>query len=212
MSRKQTLEFWTGEFGDEYTERNATSEHRTKILNRFWGHILGQSPKFDSILEVGANVGDNLRAIQATHANTRWVEPPLYAVEPNARARLKLQSVVGPEIYGFDAAHIDLPDNAVDMVFTSGVLIHIHPDELLAACQEIYRVARRYIICIEYFAPELQEMEYRGNTGVLWKQDFGSFWLQNFDLRPLAYEFFWEPISGMNNVTFWLMEKPNEKT
>ena len=52
------------------------------------------------------------------------------------------------------AQEIPLEDGCVDLAFTAGVLIHIAPDDLLAACKEIHRCARKHIICMEYFADE----------------------------------------------------------
>ena len=198
----ETEEFWTGACGDEYIERNKATTLRTLVLERFWKHILDQSPPFTSILEVGANVGDNLRAI------SKISPAELFAVEPNEVALAKLVEFPGIWPYKAPASKIPMMGKSVDMAFTSGVLIHIHPDELLAACEEIYRVSQKYILCIEYFSPEPVEVEYRGHSGKLWKRDFGSFWMDNFDLNLVAYEFFWERASGMDNVTMWLMEKP----
>jgi hypothetical protein len=103
---------------------------------------------------------------------------------------------------------IPLPDKAIDMVFTSGVLIHIHPDNLLVTCAEIHRVSRRYIACIEYFSDKPEETTYRGNSDVLFKRDFGGYWADNFpDLRLLGYGFAWKRYSGLDNLTWWLFEK-----
>ena len=97
---------------------------------------------------------------------------------------------------------------AVDFAFTSGVLIHIHPDDLLAACRDIHRVTRRYIGCLEYFSAEPEEVRYRDRDGLLFKRDFGGFWLDNFpDLRTLEYGFAWKRLTGLDNVTWWLFEK-----
>ena len=104
----------------------------------------------------------------------------------------------------------DLPfeGNSMDMAFTCGVLIHVHPDDLFSFCSEIYRVSGRYIGCLEYFSPEPVERRYRGHQGLLFKRDFGSFYLDHWpDLRLLDYGFFWKRVSGFDNVTWWLFEK-----
>jgi spore coat polysaccharide biosynthesis protein SpsF len=106
------------------------------------------------------------------------------------------------------AADIGLPDGAVDLAFTSGVLIHIHPDQLLASCREIHRVARRYIVCSEYFADTPQEVPYRGNRDALFKRDFGGFYLDNFpDLALVDYGFAWKRSTGLDNPTWWVFAK-----
>ena len=103
-----------------------------------------------------------------------------YALEPNAKARTILvqDSVLPPDrVLDGTAERIDLPDDSIDLVFTSGVLIHVAPDRLDAAYREMHRVARRYLLTIEYFADEPEEKTYRSREGILFKRDFGALWL-----------------------------------
>jgi pseudaminic acid biosynthesis-associated methylase len=103
---------------------------------------------------------------------------------------------------------LPLQDAAVEFSFTSGVLIHIAPDDLLASCAEIYRVSSRYIACAEYFNPTPVEIEYRGHSGVLFKRDFGGYWLDNFlDLELVDYGFLWRRATGLDDLTWWLFRK-----
>ena len=106
------------------------------------------------------------------------------------------------------ASSIPLPDGKVDLAFTSGVLIHIHPSKLLASCREVHRVTRQYLVCIEYFSDKDEEILYRGHAEALFKRDFGGFYLDNFsDLRVLDYGFAWKRLTGLDNLTWWLFEK-----
>ena len=74
--------------------------------------------------------------------------------------------------------------------------------------REARRVARRYIVCIEYFSDKTEEITYRGHRGMLFKRDFGGFWLDNFpDLEVRDYAFAWKRATGLNNLTWWLFEK-----
>ena len=80
------LETWRGEFGDSYTGRNIADTEMMGARTKMWAEILrpiaGDPPV--SILEVGANLGINLRALkQLTDAH-------LTALEPNASARKRL--------------------------------------------------------------------------------------------------------------------------
>jgi spore coat polysaccharide biosynthesis protein SpsF len=200
-------QLWRGDFGDAYTGRNALSEAKLAALTAHWAAILrptvGAPPR--SILEVGANIGLNLRAL----AHLTGAE--LYALEPNARARATLIAAgvvsAGRALDGLCQA-IPLGSGSVELAFTSGVLIHIHPDNLLAACREIHRVSARYIACIEYFSDKPQELLYRNQSEALFKRDFGGFYLDNFpDLRVLDYGFAWKRTTGLDNLTWWLFEK-----
>jgi len=201
------LAAWQGAFGDAYVDRNAAEPAMLHARTRMWARILeplAAAPPA-SIAEVGANIGLNLRALQ------RLTGARLTAVEPNRKARERMVAdgvVPAAQAIGGIAAAIPLPDGAVDMAFTSGVLIHIAPDDLAASCREIHRIARRYVACVEYFADAPQEIPYRGHAGLLFKRDFGSFWLKGFpDLALVDYGFFWKPATGLDNLTWWLFRK-----
>ena len=199
--------FWRGAFGDEYLKRNAATRAELRARMALWTDILacirGGQPR--SVLEVGANVGNNLRALRRISGATR------YAVEPHAGARRVLvrDRVVAPQnLRDGVASAIDFPDGAVDLAFTSGVLIHIHPRDLLASCREIHRVARRYVVCIEYFSVEPEEIAYRGHRERLFKRDFGGYWMDHFpDLKLLGYGFVWRRATGLGNLTWWVFGK-----
>src|SRR5690606_27319490 len=76
-------------------------------------------------------------------------------------------------------------DASIDLVFTSGVLIHVAPADLPAVMDETVRVARRYVWCNEYFAKQPEEIPYRGRAGLLFKRDFGRLYLERYpSLRP----------------------------
>lgn len=185
---------WKGKFGDQYTERNADQKGREIMFLR----ILESLPVLpESILEVGSNRGLNLDVLSTL------LDARLIGLEPNEFARNQNQH----ETIDATAQFIPCFDNSMDMVFTCGVLIHIPPDELKKACDEIYRVASRYIVCIEYFSDKLEEIEYRGQKGLLWKQDFGSFWMDNYPLKLLDYGFFWKRTTGLDNLTYWIFMK-----
>lgn len=201
------LQFWRGDFGTDYISRNSASAEQLRSRITMWAKILnclaGSPPK--SILEVGSNIGNNLRAL---HALTG---AEMYALEPNAEARRTLvNNGLVPPINAIDgfAADIPLTDGKVDMAFTSGVLIHIHPDDLLASMREIYRVSSRYVVCIEYFSDKPEMIPYRGHDDRLFKRDFGGYYLDNFpDLRVVDYGFSWKRLTGLDNLTWWVFEK-----
>ena len=84
---------------------------------------------------------------------------------------------------GSQASAFSIPyeDCFFDLVFTSGVLIHIAPSDLPRALDEIKRCARTWIWGFEYYAPETTEITYRGHDSLLWKTDFARAYLQKFD-------------------------------
>jgi hypothetical protein len=75
------------------------------------------------------------------------------------------------------------------LVFTSGVLIHIAPDDLPGAIGEIHRCSSDYIWGLEYYSSESTEVSYRGHQELLWKMDYARLYLNRFDdLEPVKME------------------------
>ena len=99
-------------------------------------------------------------------------------------------------------------DGHMDLVFTSGVLIHVPPDKLEASLREIHRVSSRYVICGEYFAPSEEMIPYRGHDNAMWRRDYGSLFMDTCpDLHPIGTLFAWKRTTGLDNLTFWIFEK-----
>jgi pseudaminic acid biosynthesis-associated methylase len=207
MQETDQLKFWRGDFGNAYTDRNTSEAAHLRARVAMWAPIMasltGAPPR--SILEVGANIGNNLRALR------QLTDAEFFAVEPNEKARRTLVDegvVPTANVRDGFAASIDLADGAVDLAFTSGVLIHIHPDDLEASCREIHRVAARYIVCIEYFSDTPEEISYRGHNERLFKRDFGGYWLDLFPgMQTVAYGFAWKRLTGLDNLTWWVFRK-----
>lgn len=208
-TKKETpqAQFWRGDFGSDYIGRNSATASHLRARIALWARILdsmsGAPPT--SILEVGCNIGNNLRALNALTGAT------LHGLEPNDEARRILVDegvIKGDNAMNGFANDIPLPDHSVDMAFTSGVLIHIHPDDLLESVREIHRVASRYVVCVEYFSSKPEMIPYRGHDDRLFKRDFGGYYLDSFeDLRLLDYGFSWKRVTGLDDLTWWVFEK-----
>jgi pseudaminic acid biosynthesis-associated methylase len=207
MSVNPQADFWRGGFGDAYTDRNAASSVEIRARLALWSEILSHmiSAPPASILEIGANLGVNLRALRLLSSAR------LYAVEPNEKARKLLVEegvVAAADVRDGLASAIDLPDGVADLAFTSGVLIHVHPDHLPTSLREIHRCAKRWIGCAEYFSDKPEMIPYRGHQDRLFTRDFGGLWLDTCpDLRVVACGFAWKRITGLDNLTWWLFEK-----
>ena len=191
---------WSGDFGDDYVERNrAASEGRRP----FWEHVLGEL-EATSALEIGCNVGGNLRWLAELLGaeNVAGVDVNELALE-----------VVRSELPGVDARvasarELPFPDASFDLVFTTGVLIHLSPDELPRVMDEIGRCSRRYVLCGEYRADELEEVPYRGQRGALYKQDYGRLYQERFPQLRLLEEGFLPKSEGVwDDVTYWVFEQ-----
>ena len=201
------VDHWRSLFGDEYAERNQADEAAIRQRALTWGRwlwpIMSDLPK--TVMEVGCNVGINLRALN------RILNAELYALEPNDKAReiVLRDDVLTPDrLFGGDASKLPLGDGAVEMSFTTGVLIHIPPEELPQAVDELYRVSSKYIFMSEYFADQPEDIPYKGQTGLLFKRDFGKFMLERHPtLKVVDYGFLWREAGGADNGNWWLFEK-----
>ena len=204
----QQLDFWKSDFGIEYGRRanNRIDSTNIRKLARDWGKILARAnqPYPTSALEVGCNIGRNLAVLKNCIDR-------LHAVEPNAKVCQMLRE--NPDFSGMvfheaDGACLPYDDNSLDLVFTSGVLIHVAPGDLRKVVEEIHRVARHYIVCIEYFSHEPMEIPYHGKDGMLFKRDFGAYYLDAFPgLEVLDYGFLWERFDSSDNSNWWLFRK-----
>ena len=180
------LDFWRGSPGQDYVARNSLAADVVKSRCLMWQRILASTyPNYpSSALDVGANIGRNLRALHTIRPQMK-----LHAVEPgqHALAELRKQPFVDVDrTYEASAESMPFPDESIDMVFTCGVLIHIHPNNLLGACEEIVRVAKRWVVAIEYFAPDCEMIRYQGQDDRLWRNDFGRFYVSELNLKQIG--------------------------
>jgi pseudaminic acid biosynthesis-associated methylase len=207
MVSKQ-IEFWRSDFGASYAQRGnnrITAEGQAAVL-RDWGKILthATSPRPQSTLEVGCNIGRNLVALSHFIPHLHGIEPN----RPSCETARQNPALSNATIQEGDGSALPYAGNSIDLVFTSGVLIHVAPEGLGAVVDEIVRVARHYIVCIEYFSHEPTEVEYHGHSGFLFKRDFGRFYLERHPgLRVLDYGFLWQVLDSADNANWWLFAK-----
>lgn len=213
MNKQQIL--WKGDFGNHYFDRNYTSDEMTSKRKDLFRPILnticdgGISPP-KTILEVGAGGGQNLIALSELYdENGKKVK--LKAVDINSKACDYLETI--RNVTRVDCAaweDVDIKRPVAELVFTSGVLIHVHPTELKKFMDKIVMASEKYVVCIEYFSPECREIRYRGHFDSLWANDFGSLYLHGgYGLKLMGYFFFWKSIYGVDNLTCFVFEKGN---
>jgi len=197
---KRLEQLWAGEFGDAYVDRNSTA---ATSRGPFWQTLLAEFP-VRRVLEVGCNLGANISWISQ-------VVPPadVYGVDINQKAIHQLH-MERPGVNALVSPARELPfrDRWFDLTFTMGVLIHQPPDTLPLVMSEIVRCSRRYVLCGEYFSDQPTEVAYRGQTGALYKRDFGGMYQQLFPELQLRKTGFLSKAEGWDDVTYWLFEKP----
>jgi len=196
--------FWAGTFGDEYIERNQSQEYLAANLN-FFSRALKQAGKPSSILEFGANIGMNLRAIKLLFPNIE-----ASGIELNETAASQLSEFLGADNV-FNGSIFEYPvTNTFDVSLIKGVLIHIHPEMLPLVYEKLYNASHKYIVVCEYYNPSPVSIPYRGHSDRLFKRDFAGEMLDTYsDLHLVDYGFAYKRDTSFpqDDITWFLMEK-----
>lgn len=182
---KRPQKVWKSEFGEAYTERKAQSvQELNNIYNDRFGktqtelnrEFLDQIDRDIRILEVGSSIGTILQSLKELGFQN------LYGIDiqPKAVERAHAES---PELNIIEGDALDIPfkDDYFDLVLTSCVLIHIPPEEIDQAIQEITRCATDYVYGYEYYADEYTEITYRQKENILWKANFPKLYEEHSD-------------------------------
>lgn len=195
--------FWAGEFGNEYTERNDGPLVVAANLALF-SRILCRARPVQSVLELGANLGLNLRALRSL-----LPQASLTGLEINEKAAARLRTLQGVEV--IQASLLGWrPARQYDLVFTKGVLIHLAPERLSEVYDLLVEASSRYILIAEYYAPVPAEVPYRGHAGRLFKRDFAGELIDRHPrLRVAEHGFAWrrDPFP-QDDLNWFLIEKP----
>jgi len=204
---------WISNFGNEYTNRNAYTLDelenlyiknfgitRTKLNELF----IGDMNRNIRVLEVGSNIGNQLLILQKMGFKSLYgIEINSYAVERSKDNTKRINIIQG------SAFDIPFKDGYFDLVFTSGVLIHIAPQDICKVLKEIHRCTKEYIWGFEYYADSYMKVEYRGHKNLLWKTDFGGLYLNSFDNLELVKEKRLKYLENENVDTMFLIRKRN---
>ncbi len=200
--------FWAGDFGREYSKRNAGSSMIASNIAMFADIFRGRG-NVSSVLECGANIGLNLAALKTLFPNQTQ-----YAIEINSHASKVLKENV-PQCEVFEASVLDFEvdkfsPGTVDLVFTKGVLIHINPNQLKCVYEKLIGLASQYLLICEYFNPNPVSIEYRGFKERLFKRDFaGEILALDSSLSLMDYGFVYHGDSNFpqDDITWFLLGK-----
>lgn len=196
--------FWAGQFGDEYIDRNKSDQLLASNLDYF-SKSLKLASNIETVIEFGANIGMNLKALSLLRPGIS-----LSGVEINKDAAKILEELIGEENTYLESILTFVPKKKSDLVLLKGVLIHINPDELDALYQIMYDASNKYILIGEYYNPAPVTISYRGHENRLFKRDFAGDILKKFnDVKLIDYGFAYknDPSYPQDDITWFLMEK-----
>jgi spore coat polysaccharide biosynthesis protein SpsF len=196
--------FWAGEFGNLYIDRNKSDQLMASNLEYF-SKSLKAAIGIQSVIEFGANIGMNLKALKLLRPGIA-----LKGIEINKDAAEVLEEVIGEENVYLESILDFVPPSKSDLVLLKGVLIHINPDALSSLYQTMYDSSNKYILVGEYYNPSPMTINYRGHDDRLFKRDFAGDMLEKFnDLRLVDYGFAYrnDPTFPQDDITWFLLEK-----
>ena len=162
---------WASEFGNDYHARNWVN---WTLRVPFWKTII-QVTSARSVLELGCGPGWNLSAIKRSYPDVSTE-----GVEINKEARYIAMAA------GIDMAMTLDQVDAAELCFTAGCLIHIPPTEIRGVMQEMIDSSFKYVLSVEYEAVETEEIEYRGQSGLLWKRPYGAMY-EELGLKEIGF-------------------------
>ncbi len=195
-------EFWAGEFGLNYIDRNKSDSLFYSVLS-MWGKMLRATNNIKSAREFGCNIGLNLMALKKLKP---MIDLSAYEINEQAAkqaedlgiAQIKLGSILE-----------NINDHKVDLTFTVCVLIHIHPEHLGNVYNNLVNGSNRYVLVAEYYNPKPTKIKYRGNENKLFKRDFAGDLIDDYGLNLVDYGFIynrdnWAP---QDDISWFLLEK-----
>ena len=210
MNNTKQEDFWSSDFGKDYTRRNPNTidELETEtvkmygVLRSLMNDDFLKGLDITNVLEVGSNVGTQLAMLQKQgFKNLYGIDIQEDAVQQAKQLTKNINIVQG--------SAFDLPfrDDYFDLVFTSGVLIHISPDDVKDVMKEIYRTSKKYIWGLEYFSEEYKAINYRYNEDYLWKGNFAQIYLDTFPGLKLVKKKQYKYVDEDNVDEMFLLEK-----
>lgn len=197
-------QFWAGDFGTEYIQRNQGDKLLASNLN-FFSKALSRATGVKSIIEFGANIGMNLKALKLLHPDL-----DLHAIEINPQAANLLAEVI-PSEHVHQKSILDFhSDRQWDLAMIKGVLIHINPEELGSVYTRLASASNRYVLIAEYYNPAPVAIPYRGHSDRLFKRDFAGEFMDKhpeFGLIDYGFAYRRDPNFPQDDITWFLLEK-----
>ena len=196
--------FWNGQFGDEYIGRNNSDEFLASNIS-FFSKIFRRIQKPNSLIEFGANIGMNLKAIKSLYPSI-----DLYGIEINEKASDELSTFIGKKNV-FKGSIFDYKSEIkYEVSLIKCVLIHINPEKLPVVYEKLYQSSSKYILICEYYNPSPITVKYRGHNDRLFKRDFAGELLDSYsDLKMIDYGFVYKRDQSFpqDDVNWFLLKK-----
>ena len=167
--------------------------------------MIAKTSGITSVLECGRNIGRNIGLLNSVLPQE---EKSIVEISQPAFSFVTTHYNIHHSFHG-SILESNL-EGKFDLVFTMGVLIHIHPDDLLANMQRVFDNSKKYVLIGEYFNTTPVMIEYLRQKDRLFMSDFGKLFLENFSAELINCGFLWGHIyadAGFDDITRWLFQK-----
>jgi len=184
---------WSGTFGTDYIERNSETPYE---LDEFYRELYGLTrtemnkeflqgiKKDSSFFECGCNIGTQIQLLNYIGYDcVDGIEINEFAAEKAALKSTDLSLIKQGDFLDFNN------EFNYNVVYTSGVLIHIPPKDREAFIQKMIRLSSKYLWIFEYFSDTFEMIPYRGKDNMMWRGNFEKLFLKN-GCRTLKKEFY----------------------
>jgi len=188
MNKQQ--EFWYGKFGSSWANKrnsffeayNSWEIDSKHTLKTVLSDALQTVDKDISILELGCNDGFVLKTLE----DIGFTDVNGLDINEDA-VNNAMKNLPNSKIY-WQALEKQAPNH--DLILTSAVLIHIHPDNLRSVMETMYMESNKYIMGRELSSLKAKVPQL-SNTSVwkdyYWTRRFKDMWLELFPQLKLVY-------------------------
>jgi pseudaminic acid biosynthesis-associated methylase len=192
-------------WGKDYMRRNDSQEIFSSNLSLFATIFKSIPNRLASVMEVGPNIGLNIDAIHFLSPETS-----IDCIEINdeaceyLRSKKYIKNVINKSIL-----EIQHTKDSYDLVFTKGVLIHIHPDFLDDVYEKLYSMSKSFVMFAEYYNPNPVSLTYRGKKDVLFKRDFAGDFIKKYpgsELIDYGFVYHGDKKFPQDDITWFLIK------
>lgn len=204
MTETSHENFWRGEFGNEYTDRNRCGEKMIACRTANLAKCLSRADYINSSFEIGSNIGYNEIALQRLYPDIK-----MDVVEINEKAAAECSKIQNVNIHN-TSIYDFCTESKFDLTLVNGVLIYIDEYKLNVVYEKLYQFSKKYILLIEYYNPTPINVNYRGYDGQLCKRDFAGEMMKKYpDLDLLDYGFIYHKDKAfpMDDFNWFLLKK-----
>lgn len=201
-------DFWAGDFGNEYIDRNNNENIIAGNLT-FFSDVFRKTGKINSAIEFGSNIGMNIHAILKLQPDVE-----ISAIEINQKAVSILQDTFQSRVKNvYNQSILDFePDYKRDFVYIKGVLTHINPDYHNLVYKKLYDTSSKYIMLSEYYNLHSEVIPYRGYDDRIFRKDWAKEFMELYpDVELVDYNFYYHGDRNpyIEEDTYWFLFKKN---